>query len=65
MRTKLTSLPMINDMDQTELNRNLKEVIKQAQDINIARMRITLSFVILIFPKRVPILMGKMITGHL
>ena len=26
---------IINDMDQTELNRNLKEVIKQAQDINI------------------------------
>ena len=39
--------------------------ILQAPDINIARMRITSSFVILSFPKRGPILMEKMMIGIL
>ena len=39
--------------------------ILQDLDINTVRMRIILSFVILIFPKKGLILMGKMITGLL
>ena len=39
--------------------------ILQDLDINTVRMRIILSFVILIFPKRAPIPMGKMMIGIL
>jgi len=47
------------------IRQNIAIPILQAPDINTARMRITLSFVILIFPKKGQILMGKMITGLL
>ena len=47
------------------IRQNIAIPILQAPDINTARMRITSSFVILTFPKREPILMGKMITGIL
>ena len=47
------------------IRQNIAIPILQAPDINIARMRITLSFVILIFPKRAPIPMGKMMIGIL
>lgn len=57
MRTKLTSLPMIHP--------KVAIPILQELDINTVRMRITLSFVILIFPKRGQILMEKMMIGIL
>ena len=47
------------------IRQNIVIPILQAPDINTARMQITLSFVILIFPKKGQILMGKMITGLL
>ena len=47
------------------IRQNIAIPILQDLDINTVRMRIILSFVILIFPKKGQILMGKMITGLL